>query len=183
MSKASEDDSTQTEYTSNDQSSQGSSEYHSGQEPELERQQIILDNQDQEFHFLNIWFPMPLEFPHPYIQMNELMSHVDTVVPKLYDGIKDIARNPQCAIGYIMHHFNIDRVSKSLCTFPNYAYDQVYHLTYVDTTRFHTLLHYYKVTSKQLQDALVQEWLELQIKYGKYFASDKILIYLLDCFL
>ena len=82
MSQASEEDSGQTEYTSNDEPSQESSEYHSGQELESERQQIILVDHDEEFTFLNIWFPMPLEFPNPYIQLNKLMSTVDHVVPK-----------------------------------------------------------------------------------------------------
>ena len=155
-----------TEYESNDESSQGSSEYHSGQEPESERQQIILINRDEEFTFLNIRFPMPLTFPHLYIQLNELMSHVDTTVPKSYDQIQSIARDPQHAIGYIIHHFNIDNVSKGLCRFPNYAFDQVYYSTYIDTTRYLTLQHYYQQTHKQLGDALAKEWLELQKKYG-----------------
>ena len=122
------------EYASNDEPSQGSSEYHSGQKPELERQQIILVDCDEEFTFLNIWFPMPLEFPNLHIQLNELTSTVDHVVPKSYDWIQSIAGNPQCALGYIIHHFNIDRVSKCLCTFPDYSYDQVYYSTYIDTT-------------------------------------------------
>ena len=117
-----------------DESSQGSSEYHSGQELESERQQIILVNRDEEFTFLNIWFPMPLEFPNLYIQLNKLMATVDHVVPKSYDPIQSIAGDPQRALGYIIHHFNINRVSKSLFIFPNYAYDQVYYSTYIDTT-------------------------------------------------
>ena len=167
------------EYTSDDESSQEGSEYHSRQELESERKQIILVHCNEEFTFLNIWFPMPLEFPKPYIQLNELMSTVDHVVLKMDDGIQNIAGDPQRALGYIIHHFNIDKVSKNLCTFPNYVYDQVYYSTYIDTTQFLTLQHYYKVTGKQLQDALVQE----QLEYGKYLASDEIPIYLLDCFL
>ena len=99
-----------SEYESDNESSQGSSEYHSGQEPELERKQIILINRDEEFTFLNIRFPMPQQYPHPYIQLNELMSTVD-LVPKSYDQITDIPRDPNRALGYIIHHFNIDRVS------------------------------------------------------------------------
>ena len=171
------------EYTSDDESSQEGSEYHSGQELGLERKQIILVNRDEEFTFLNIQFPMPLEFPKLYIQLNELMSTIDHVVPKMDDGIQNIARDPQCALGYIIHHFNIDEVSKSLCTFPNYTYDQVYYSTYIDTTQFPSLLRYYKITRKQLQDALVQERLELQIKYAKYLVFDDLPPYLLDCFL
>ena len=127
---------------------------------------------------------MPLQFPNPYIQLNELMSTIDHVVPKSYDQIQSIARNPQCALGYIIHHFNIDRVSKSLRTFSNYAYDQVYYSTmYIDTTRYLSLQCYYKITRKQLQDALVQERLELQTKYAKYLVFDDLPPYLLDCFL
>ena len=102
--------STTSEYDSDDESSPGSSEYHSGQELELERKQIILINRDEEFTFLNIWFPMPQTYPHPYMQLNELMSTVD-LVPKSYDRITDIPGDPNCALGYIIHHFNIDRVS------------------------------------------------------------------------
>ena len=155
-----------TEYESGDHTSQESLEYHSGQEPESERQQIILVNRNEEFTFLNIQFPMPLTYPHLYIQLNELMSHVDTMVPKSYDWIQSIAGNPQCALGYIIHHFNINNVSKSLCRFPNYALDQVYYSTYVDTTQYLTLQRYYQHTRIQLDNALAKERLELQKKYG-----------------
>ena len=95
-------------YESGDESLQGSSEYHSRQEPESERKQIILINRDEEFTFLNIQFLMPQQFPHLYIQLNKLMSHVDSMVPKSYDQIQSIARDPQRALDYIIHHFNIN---------------------------------------------------------------------------
>ena len=163
MSSSSEQDSKESlEYESGDESSQNSLEYHSGQEPESERQQIILVNCDEEFTFLNIQFPMPQTYPHPYIQLNKLMSHVDTIVPRSYDQIQSIAGNPQCALGYIIHHFNIEKVSKELHKFPYYAVDQVYYSTYMDSTRYHTLQHYYWLTWKQLEGALAKEQLELQ---------------------
>ena len=102
-----------TEYESDDESSQGSSEYHSGQELELERKQIILINCDEEFTFLNIWFPMPQSYPHLYIQLNELMSTVDLVL-KSCNQITDIPGDPNRALGYIIHHFNIDKVSQNI---------------------------------------------------------------------
>ena len=183
-----------SEYESNYESSQGSLEYHSRQEPESERKQIILINRDEEFTFLNIQFPMPQSYPHPYIQLNELMSHVDSTVPKSYPRIKSIAGDPQRALGYIIHHFNIEKVSKSLCTFPNYTFDQVYYSTYIDTSHFNTLLRYYKATHKQLdkalkyqqkqiENALAKERLEIQKTYGRYLISDDLPITLLDCFL
>ena len=184
MSSSSEQDSTESmEYESGEESSHNSLEYHSRQEPESERQQIILINRDEEFMFLNIWFPMPQQYPHLYIQLNELMSHADEMVPRSYDQIQSITGDPHHALGYIIHHFNIDKVSQQIHSFPNYRYDQVYYSTYVDTTQYTTLQCYYIVTQKQLNDALAKEWLELQIKYGQYLTTDDILITLLDCFL
>ena len=116
------------------ESSQSGLEYHSRLEPESERKQIILIGKDEEFTFLNIQFPLPHEFPNTYIQLNEVMTNIDHVLPKLYDQVQHIAKDPEQALGYIIHHFNINRVSQSLCIFPDYAYDQVYYLTYVDTT-------------------------------------------------
>ena len=134
-----------SEYKSDDQSSHGSSEYHSGQELESERKGIILVNRDEEFTFLKIQFPMPHSYPHLYIQLNELMSTVD-LVPKSYDWIKDIAGNPNRALGYIIHHFNINKVSRNIHTFPGYCYNQVHYSTYIDTTQYNSLQGYYKVT-------------------------------------
>ena len=171
-----------SEYDSDDESSPGSSEYHSGQELELERKQIILINHDEEFTFLNIWFPMPQNYPHPYIQLNKLMSTVDLVL-KLYNQITDIPRDPNRALGYIICHFNIDKVSRSIQAYPPYNLDQVYYLTYVDSSRYKALQNYYKITLKQLNDALDKEWLELQKKYGRYLTTNEIPIVLLDCFL
>ena len=112
MSSSLEQDSAESmEYESGEQSSQGSSEYHSRQEPESERKQIILINRDEEFTFLNILFPMPHQYPHLYIQLNKLMSHIDEMIPKSYDRIQSIVGDPHCALGYIIHHFNIDKVS------------------------------------------------------------------------
>ena len=126
---------------------------------------------------------MPLTFPEPYIQLNKLMTTVDHVVPKSYTGLQHIAKDPQHALAYIIHHFNIDKVSKSLCNFPNYIYDQVYYSTFIDTTWFLSLQNYYKNNRKQLENALVQEWLESQIKYAKYLMFDNLPPQLIDCFL
>ena len=98
------------EYDSDNESSPGSLEYHSRQELESDRTQIILVNRDEEFTFLNIRFPMPHPYPHPYIQLNELMTTVE-LAPETYDQITDIPGDPNKALGYILHHFNIDRVS------------------------------------------------------------------------
>ena len=73
-----------SEYESEGGSSQSSSEYHSGQESEPDRMQIILVNREEEFTFLNIRFPTPLLYPKPYIQLKELMTTV-TTTPESYE--------------------------------------------------------------------------------------------------
>ena len=147
MSQSSEQD-------SEGESSQSNLEYHSRLEPESERKQIILTRKDEEFTFLTVRFLLPCEFPNPYKQLNKVMTNLDHVLAKPYNWVQYITKHPEQALGYIIHQFNIDRVSWSLHTFPNNTYDQVYYSTYVDTTRYLSLQWYYKITRKQLQDAL-----------------------------
>ena len=73
---------------------------------------------------------MPRDYPHPYIQLSELMTTVK-IAPMAYDRITDIPRDPNWALGYILNHFNIDRVSRSIRAYPPYNLDQVYYSTYV----------------------------------------------------
>ena len=174
--------STTLENNSDDESSPGSLEYHSGQEPELDRKQIILINWNEEFTFLHIWFPMPQSYPHPYIQLSELMTTVE-LAPRSYDWITDIPGDPNRALSYILNHFNIDRVSWSIRAYPPYHLDQVYYSTYVNTTWYKSLQNYYKITRKWLEDALAKEQLELQKKYSRYLTTYEMPIVLLDCFL
>ena len=105
------------------------------------------------------------------------------LAPESYDRITDIPGDPNWALGYILHHFNIDRVSWSIWAYHPYHLDQVYYSTYVEPSRYHSLQNYYKITQKKLQDALEQERLELQNKYGRYLTTNDIPITLMDCFL
>ena len=171
-----------SEYDSDNESSQGSSEYHSGQELEPDRMQIILVNHEEEFTFLNIRFPMPLPYPKPYIQLKELMTTFETT-PESYNRITDISRNPHRALGYILYHFNIDRVSRSIRAYHPHHLDQVYYSTFIEPFRYKSLLNYYDITRKQLQDALAKERLEIQLKYGRYLVPDELSINLMDCVL
>ena len=125
---------------------------------------------------------MPSPYPHLYIQLKELMTTV-TTAPESYDRITNISRNPHRALGYILYHFNIDRVSRSIRAYRPYHLDQVYYSTYIEPYRYRSLLNYYDITHTQLQNALDQERLELQIKYGRYQTTNDIPITLLDCFL
>ena len=171
-----------SEYDSGDESSQGNSEYHSREESEPDRTQIILVNREEEFTFLNIRFPMPLPYPKPYIQLKELMTTVETT-PETYNRITDISGNPHRALGYILYHFNIDRVSRSIRAYHPHHLDQVYYSTFVEPTRYKSLLNYYNLTRKHLEDALAKERLEIQKLYGRYLVPDKLSITLMDCFL
>ena len=171
-----------SEYDSGDESSQSNSEYHSGEESEPDRTQIILVDREEEFTFLNIRFPMPLPYPKPYIQLKELMTTVETP-SESYDRITDIAGNPHRALGYILYHFNIDRISRSIRAYRPYHLDQVYYSTFVEPSRYKSLLNYYDLTRKQLEDALAKEQLEIQKLYGQYLVPDELPITLMDCIL
>ena len=107
-------------------------EYHSKSEPELEEKQIILIDESEEYTFLNIQFPLPYQFPKPYLMLNEVISNLDDALPKLYVWTHNIAKDPQNSLCYIIHHFNIDRVSHSIQEFPQLEFDQVYYSTYID---------------------------------------------------
>ena len=188
MSNGSENDSETksspgtSEIGSEEESVSGNSEYHSREESEPDRTQIILVNREEEFTFLNIRFPMPLPYPKPYIQLKELMTTVETT-PEKYNWITDISRNPHRALGYILYHFNIDRISRSIRAYRPYNLDQVYYSTFVEPSRYKSLLNYYDLTRKQLEYALAKERLEIQQKYGRYLVSDDLSITLMDCFL
>ena len=102
------------EHDSEDDQSSQDTEYHSKSGSESEKKQIIFVSPDEEFTFLNIWFPLPFIFPKPYLIMNEVMSDIDDVLPKPYVWEHSIAKNPDNALGYIITHFNIDEVSHSI---------------------------------------------------------------------
>ena len=171
-----------SEVDSEEESSPGTSEYYSEVESEPDRTQIILVNREEEFTFLNIRFPMPLPYPKPYIQLKELMTTVETS-SESYDWITDISGNPNRALGYILYHFNIDRISRSIRAYRPHSLDQVYYSTFIEPSRYKSLLNYYDLTRKQLEDALAKEQLEIQLKYGRYLVPDELPITLMDCVL
>ena len=171
-----------SEIESEDESVSGNSEYHSGEESEPDRTQIILVNCEEEFTFLNIRFPMPWPYPKPYIQLKELMTTVETP-SESYERITDIAGNPNRALGYILYHFNINRISRSIRAYRPYHLNQVYYSTFVEPSRYKSLLNYYDLTRNQLQNALAKERLEIQKLYGRYLVPDEIPITLMDCIL
>ena len=176
-----------SEYSSEEESSQNDTEYHSESGLKSEKKQIILVNSDEEFTFLNIWFPLPHEFPKPYIMLNKVMSNPDDALLKPYEWTHNIAEDPENTLAYIITHFNIDRVSQSIHSVPKYKYNQVYYSTYIDTSRFLPLQRYFRASAIKLQkqNALVQKWLELELlkQYARYYPSDDLSPYILQCIL
>ena len=125
---------------------------------------------------------MPLPYPKPYIQLKELMTTVETTLEK-YNRITDISGNPHRALGYILYHFNIDRVSRSIRAYHPHHLDQVHYSTFIEPSQYKSLVNYYNLTRKQLEDALAKEWLEIQLQYGRYLVPDELPIALMDCIL
>ena len=82
-------------------------------------------------------------------------------------------------------HFNINRVSHSIWEFPKLKFDQVYYLTYIDTSQYTFLQCLIDVTAHNLrvQNALVQKQLELEIRYTRYQTPDDLSPYILQCLL
>ena len=94
------------EHSSDEQPSSQNMEYHSKLEPESEEKQIILIDDSEEYMFLNIQFPLPYKFPKVYLVLNEVMSNLDDALPKPYVHSHDSIKDPDSALGYIIHHFN-----------------------------------------------------------------------------
>ena len=111
-------------------------EYHSELESESEEKQIIPIWDDEEFTFLNIQFPLPYKFPNSYLVLNKVMSNIDAAPLRPYVQTYDSIKDPQSALGYIIRHFNIDRVSHIIWEYPKLKSKQVYYLTYIDTSQF-----------------------------------------------
>ena len=102
-----------SEHSSKDESSQNDTEYHSKLESKLEKQ-VIFVNPDEEYTFLNIQFPLPYYFPKTYLRLNEVVLNLDDALLKPHKCTRYIAKDPTNAFGYIITHFNIDRVSWSI---------------------------------------------------------------------
>ena len=89
-------------------------EYHSKSESELEEKQIIFINDTEEYTFLNIRFPLPYQFQKPQIMLNKVMLNLDDALPKPYEWTHDSIMHPKSTLAYIITHFNINRVPRSI---------------------------------------------------------------------
>ena len=136
------------EQDSDDSEPSQDTEYHSESGIELETGDYTLSNADQRDSFLNVRFPMPYTFPKPYLTLNEVESKLDNTLSHVWNI--DIAEDPDEALSYIINHFNIDTVSQSIRKFPEYAFEPVYYLTYIDTTRYTRLQRLINLAAKNL---------------------------------
>ena len=160
-------------------------EYHSKSESESEEIKIIPINDSMEFTFLNIWFPLPYQFPKPYITLNKVMSTLDDALLKPCEWTHDCIKDPKSTLAYIITHFNIEKISQSLRAFPKLEFKQVYYSTYINTSQYNSLQHLINITAQNLHihNALVQKWLEIEIGYARYQTADDLSPYLLQCIL
>ena len=122
------------EHDSEDDQSSHDMEYHSKSGSKSEKEQNFLVNPDEEFTFLNFWFPLPRNFPKPYLILKEVMSNLDDALPKPYVWEHNITKDPDNALSYIISHFNSNEVSHSIQEFPRLELEQVYYLTYIDAS-------------------------------------------------
>ena len=168
------------EHDSEDNESSQDTEFHSKSGTESETDDYTLSNVDQRDSILNIRFPMPLTFPKPYLTLNEVLQ---IALPHVQNH--SIAEDPDEALRYIITHFNIDIVSQLIQRFPEYSFEKVYYLTYIDTSRYPRLQHLIDLATKNLQNrnALAQQWLVTHQQNIRYLTSDDLSPYLLQCLL
>ena len=89
-------------------------EYLSESGSESEQKEIIVINPDNEFTYLHIQFPLPFNFPKPYIILHEAMSNLEHALLKPCVQGNNIVEDPDEALHYIINHFNIKSVSQSI---------------------------------------------------------------------
>ena len=151
-----------SEHDSKDNKSSQDTEYHSESGSELEKEQNILVNPDEGFTYLHIQFPLPYNFPKPYLNLQEVVPYSDAL-PKASVQNTNIAEDPDSALCYIITHFSSNEVSQSIREFPRLELEHLYYLTYIDTSWYTKLQHLIMITGKNLwtQNALAQEQLDL----------------------
>ena len=167
-----------SEHDSEDNESSQDTEYHSESGTESETGNYTLSNLEQRDSILYVQFPMPYTFPKPYLTLSELLDNTSNHVRH-----HNIAEDPDEALHCIINHFNISEVSKSIKCYPELSFEQVYYLTYIDTSRYTCLQYLISLASRNLwhKNALTQRLaLEQQVRYS---GSDDISPYLLQCLL
>ena len=167
------------ENNSEDNKSSQDTEYHSESGTESEVGNYTLSNLDQRDSILHVRFPMPYNFPKPYLTLQEAI-----------DNASELKRNPNMeedpdeALRYIINHFNIDVVAESIRQTHFYSLKQVYYSTYVEPHQFICLQYLISLASKNLlYNALAQQWLAIEHRVRYHQPSDTLSPYLLQCLL
>ena len=159
-----------------------STEYHSKSGNESETGEYMLSSPDQWNSILHVRFPMPYTFPKPYLTLNEVLKF-DETSDHVWNNI--ITEDPDEALRYIINHFHVDGIAKSIHTSPDLNFEQVYYSTYIETRRFTRLQHLIDLSAKKQwhENALAQQRLAIQKSYSRYASSDDLSPYLLQCLL
>ena len=167
-----------SEQDSEDNESSQDTEYHSESGNELETGDYTLSSPDQWNSILHVCFPMPYTFPKPYYVLK-------------FDGTSGYTRNniiaedPDEALHYIINHFHVDGIAKSIRTSSDLCFEQIYYSTYIEPHRFTRLQHLINLSAKNRrhENALTQQWLAIQKSYSRYLSSDDLSPYILQCLL
>ena len=165
-----------SEHDSEDNESSPDTEYHSESGTESENEGYTLSSQNQRDSILHVRFPMPYTFPKPYLTLQEVIDNAS-------DQTRNVEENPDEALHYIINHFHIDKVTDWILITPHYSFEQVFHSTYVDPRRFKCLQLLIEQSSKTLQyNALAKQRLDAEQR-ARYYNSDTLSPYLLQCLL
>ena len=180
MSHSSEQDSEENE-------SPRDTEYHSEKKDsesgnESETGDYTLSSPDQWNSILHIRFPMPYTFPKPYLTLNEVLKF-DETSDHVWNNI--IAEDPDEALHYIINHFHVKGIAKSIRSFPELNFEQVYYSTYIEPRRFIRLQQLIDLAAKnrRYENALAIQRLAIRNSYSRYLSSDDLLPYILQCLL
>ena len=127
-----------SEHDSDENESSQDTEYHSEKRNsesgnESETGDYTLSSPDQWNSILHVRFPMPYTFPKLYLTLNEVLKFDETS-----DHVQNnnIAEDPDEALRYIINHFHVDGIAKSIRNFPELNFEQVYYSTYIEPRCF-----------------------------------------------
>ena len=180
MSHSSEHDSEEnessqdTEYHSDGKNSESGNESETGD--------YTLSTPDQWNSILHVRFPMPHTFPKPYLTLSEVLKFDGTSGHTRNDII---AEDPDEALRYIINHFHVEGIAKSIRSFPEFNFEQVYYSTYIEPRRFIRLQQLIDLAAKnrRYSNALAIQRLAIQNSYSRYLSSDDLSPYILQCLL
>ena len=163
-----------TDYHSDKRNSESGSESETGD--------YTLSSPDQWNSILHVRFPMPYTFPKLYLTLNEVLKF-DETSNHVRNNI--IAEDPDEALCYIINHFHVDGIAKSICSYPEYNFKQVYYSTYIEPRCFTRLQQLIDLAAKNCRynNALALQRLAIKNSYSRYLSSDDLSPYILQCLL